>query len=248
MPDRPDVDARVRRRRARVRRWRTLRTVWDWAKSVQLAVLLFLLARALLIEAFRIPSGSMEGTLLVGDFLLVNKLLYGAELPVVGTKLPAVRDPRYGDVLVFRFPPDPAKDFVKRLVGLPGDTVAMQAGVLVRNGRPQRERYAVHRPDDRDGMVAEFAWQRAYVAPGVDGRHYRPSRDTWGPLVVPPHQYFVLGDNRDNSLDSRYWGFVPDTLVRGSPMFVYFSLAPDSLRERAWTDRVRWARLGAMIR
>lgn len=248
MPDRPDVDARVRRRRARVRRWRTLRAVWDWAKSVQLAVLLFLLARALLIEAFRIPSGSMEGTLLVGDFLLVNKLLYGAELPVVGTKLPAVRDPRYGDVLVFRFPPDPAKDFVKRLVGLPGDTVAMQAGVLVRNGRPQRERYAVHRPDDRDGMVAEFAWQRAYVAPGVDGRHYRPSRDTWGPLVVPPHQYFVLGDNRDNSLDSRYWGFVPDTLVRGSPMFVYFSLAPDSLRERPWTDRVRWARLGAMIR
>jgi signal peptidase I len=240
--------ARGRRRRARIRRWRTLRAAWEWAKSVQLAVLLFLLARALLVEAFRIPSGSMEGTLLVGDFLLVNKLLYGAELPVVRAKLPAVRAPRYGDVLVFRFPPDPSKDFVKRLVGLPGDTVAMRHGVLLRNGRPQRERYAVHRPDGFDGMAAEFLWQRAYLAPGVDAPRYRPSRDTWGPLVVPARHFFVLGDNRDNSLDSRYWGFVPDTLVRGSPMFVYFSMTPDSLRERSWTDRVRWARLGAMIR
>ena len=240
--------ARTRRRRAWVRRRRTLRALWDWARSVQLAVLLFLLARALLIEAFRIPSGSMEGTLLVGDFLLVNKLLYGAELPVVRAKLPAVRAPRYGDVLVFRYPPDPAKDFVKRLVGLPGDTLAMREGALVRNGAVQRERYALHRRDGFDGMAAEFAWQRAHLAPGADTRHYHPSRDTWGPLVVPPRHFFVLGDNRDNSLDSRYWGFVPDTLVRGSPMFVYFSMAPDSLHDLPWTDRVRWARLGAMIR
>lgn len=234
------------RRFARVRRG--LRATWEAAKSVQLAILLFLLSRALLVEAFRIPSGSMEGTLLVGDFLLVNKLLYGAELPLVGAKLPAVRAPARGDVLVFQYPPDPRKHFVKRLVGLPGDTLAMVEGRLLRNGVRLRERYASHRDDGTDGRALEFRWQRDFLAPGVDPRRYHPTRNTWGPLVVPPAHYFVLGDNRDNSLDSRYWGFVPDTLVRGTPMFVYFSLTPDSLRTVGWPERVRWHRLGALIR
>jgi signal peptidase I len=227
---------------------RILRGVWEAAKSVQLAVLLFLLTRAFLVEAFRIPSGSMEGTLLVGDFLLVNKLLYGAEVPFVGGKLPAVRPPARGDVVVFQFPPDPTKHFVKRLVGLPGDTLAMVDGRLLRNGEAQRERYAVHRDDGTDGRSIEFRWQREFLAPGVDARRYRPTRNSWGPIIVPPAHLFVLGDNRDNSLDSRYWGFVPDSLVRGTPMLVYFSVTPDSLRERAWPDRVRWHRLGALIR
>ena len=223
------------------------RTIWEGLKSLQVVVLVFVLVRALVVEAFRIPSGSMEGTLLIGDFLLVNKLLYGAELPVVKRQLPPIRDPRHGDVVVFRWPEDPRKHFVKRLVGLPGDTLEMRQGVLVRNGRAQQERYAQQLPELLDGTVVEFAWQRGHLLPTVDASHYVPSRDDWGPLVVAPRHFFVLGDNRDNSLDSRYWGFVPDSLIRGAPLLVYFSLRPDSAGRAGWTSRVRWDRLGALV-
>ncbi|MEY4609361.1 MAG: hypothetical protein RL625_1578 [Gemmatimonadota bacterium] len=234
---------------------RIARTLWEGFKSLQVVVLVFVLVRALVVEAFRIPSGSMEGTLLIGDFLLVNKLLYGAELPVVKTQLPPIRDPRHGDVVVFRWPEDPRKHFVKRLVGAPGDTLEMREGVLWRNGHAQRERYAHQLPEVRDGTVVEFAWQRAHLVPSVDAAHYMPSRDDWGPLVVAPRHYFVLGDNRDNSLDSRYWGFVPDTLIRGAPLLVYFSLRPDSSERSGggssdrsgWTSRIRWERLGSLV-
>ena len=223
------------------------RTIWEGLKSLQVVVLVFVLVRALVVEAFRIPSGSMEGTLLIGDFLLVNKLLYGAELPVVKRQLPPIRNPRHGDVVVFRWPEDPRKHFVKRLVGLPGDTLEMRQGVLWRNGIAQRERYAQQLPDLLDGTVLAFAWQRDHLLPSADGSHYLPSRDDWGPLVVAPRSYFVLGDNRDNSLDSRYWGFVPDSLIRGAPLLVYFSLRPDSSARAGWTSRVRWDRLGALV-
>ena len=227
------------------------RTIWEGLKSLQVIVLVFVLVRALVVEAFRIPSGSMEGTLLIGDFLLVNKLLYGAELPVVKRQLPPIRDPRHGDVVVFRWPEDPRKHFVKRLVGLPGDTLEMRGGVLWRNGTPQRERYARQIASAGDGPAMEFLWQRAVLLPSADPAHYPPSRDDWGPIVVTPRHYFMLGDNRDNSLDSRYWGFVPDSLVRGAPLLVYFSLRPDSTTRghapMAWTSRVRWDRLGAWV-
>ena len=227
------------------------RTIWEGLKSLQVIVLVFVLVRALVVEAFRIPSGSMEGTLLIGDFLLVNKLLYGAELPVVKRQLPPIRDPRHGDVVVFRWPEDPRKHFVKRLVGLPGDTLEMRGGVLWRNGTPQRERYARQNTSAGDGPAMEFLWQRAVLLPSADPGHYHPSRDDWGPIVVTPRHYFMLGDNRDNSLDSRYWGFVPDSLVRGAPLLVYFSLRPDSTTRghapMAWTSRVRWDRLGAWV-
>ncbi|MFM9014128.1 MAG: signal peptidase I [Gemmatimonadota bacterium] len=223
------------------------RTIWEGLKSLQVVVLVFVLVRALVVEAFRIPSGSMEGTLLIGDFLLVNKLLYGAELPVVKRQLPPIRDPRHGDVVVFRWPEDPRKHFVKRLVGLPGDTLEMRQGVLVRNGMAQQEGYAHQLPELLDGTVLEFAWQRDHLLPAVDASHYFPSRDDWGPLVVAPRHYFVLGDNRDNSLDSRYWGFVPDSLIRGAPLLVYFILRPDSTARAGWTSRVRWDRLGAFV-
>lgn len=229
-------------------RFGALRVVWEWAKSVQLAIVLFLVVRAFLVEAFKIPSGSMEGTLLVGDFLLVNKLVYGAEVPFVGGTLPAVREPALGDVVVFQWPEDPAKNFVKRLVGLPLDTLEMRKGVLWRNAREQREPYAQRAPMGFDPASDEFRWQRDFVAPTVDARAYNPSRNDWGPLVVPKDHYFVLGDNRDNSLDSRYWGFVPDSLVRGSPIFVYYSYAPDSGKSLDWLTRVRWQRLGEWIR
>lgn len=221
---------------------------WEWFKSVQVAFVAFLLVRAFLVEAFKIPSGSMEGTLLIGDFLLVNKLVYGAEVPFTGARLPAVRRPAAGDVIVFQWPQDPTKHFVKRLVGLPGDTVAMRDGALLRNGRALDEPYARHMGEAPGGGDEAFDWQRPHlIAPARAAGAYHPSRHTWGPLVVPPHAYFVLGDNRDNSLDSRYWGFVPDTLVRGRPMFVYYSFVPDSAEPLAWLTRVRWHRLGDRI-
>lgn len=229
---------------------RALRIFWEWAKSFQLAVLLFLVMRAFVVEAFKIPSGSMEGTLLVGDFLLVNKLVYGAEIPFTRQRLPAVRSPARGDVIVFQWPSDPTKNFVKRLVGAPGDTLLMEEGMLYRNGVRLEERYVRHTDPGVDPAGDEFRWQRDYLVRTVEAstRSYHPSRNNWGPLVVPRQHLFVLGDNRDNSLDSRYWGFVPDSLVRGTPMLVYYSYVPDSSSRVDWLTRVRWHRLGDRIR
>lgn len=228
-------------------RFRILRAAWEWAKSVQLAIILFLLVRAFLVEAFKIPSGSMEGTLLVGDFLLVNKLVYGAEVPLLDKRLPAVRAPGLGDVVVFQWPEDLKKHFVKRLVGLPGDTLEMRAGMLWRNGIAQTEPFARRSLPLREPSGDEFRWQRDYLTADADARGYNPTRNDWGPLFVPDSHYFVLGDNRDNSLDSRYWGFVPDSLMRGSPIFVYYSYEPDSAKSLDWLTRVRWQRLGDLI-
>jgi signal peptidase I len=239
------VEALREANRGRRRRW----TAWlEWAKMVQVALVVSLLVRALLVEAFKIPSGSMEGTLLVGDFLLVNKLVYGAEIPLTGGKrLPAVRQPALGDVIVFQWPEDTEKNFVKRLVGMPGDTLAMRHGTLYRNGRAQQETYALRTDPAADVAGEDFRWQRGYLIAATP-QSYHPSRNNWGPLVVPARHYFVLGDNRDNSLDSRYWGFVPDTLVRGTPLIVYFSYAPDTAGGTNWFSRVRWNRLGERIR
>jgi signal peptidase I len=225
-----------------------LRGIFEWAKSLSLAILLFLVVRAFFVEAYRIPSGSMEGTLLVGDFLLVNKLVYGAEVPFTGRHLPAVRQPSYRDVVVFQYPEDLSKNYVKRLVGLPGDTVGMRKGVLIRNGRAQVEPYVTHTEPNSDPGGEEFGWQREFLVSRTGATaSYHPSRDNWGPLVVPARHYFMLGDNRDNSQDSRYWGFVADSLVLGSPIVVYYSYAPDS-SVLDWLTRVRWSRLGERVR
>lgn len=244
----------------------TLGWLWDWAKVFPAAVILFFVMRTFLVEAYKIPSASMDRTLLVGDFLLVNKLLYGAQVPFTNRRLPAIRAPRHGDVLVFVFPPDPSKNFVKRIIGLPGDTILMQDGVVQRNGATVAEPYVVHTEPGYDPMNAAFRWQRGHLvktavaaatpsdstqlAPQVTDPSltYRPSRNNWGPLVVPSRQYFVLGDNRDNSLDSRYWGFVSDTLVRGTPIFVYYSFRPDSTATMPWFTQIRWGRLGTVVR
>jgi signal peptidase I len=219
----------------------------EWAKIIPISVFLFFGIKTFLIEAFKIPSGSMERTLLVGDFLLVNKVVYGAELPIVKKRLPALRRPARGDVIVFEWPKDRTKNFVKRLVGLPGDTLAMHDGILIRNGATLSEPYVSHSDPEADPVWEEFRWQSNFLVKTAGAAvAYHPSRNNWGPLVVPEGQYFVLGDNRDNSLDSRYWGFVPDSLLRGRPEVVYFSFAPDST-DFAWLTHVRWTRLGERV-
>jgi len=239
--------------------------LWEWLRSVVVALALFFVVRSFFIEAFKIPTGSMEGTLLVGDFLLVNKLVYGAEVPFTRVKLPAMRTPGRGDVIVFQWPVDTTKNFVKRIVGLPGDTLQMRHGELVRNGEMQRESYVSHTAPGSDVSDEEFNWQLSYLLGARDQRvlppplspvrvsplqaspGYHPSRNNWGPLIVPEGNYFVLGDNRDNSLDSRYWGFVADSLVRGQPLVVYYSYDPDGAVKLDWLTRVRWKRFGEMI-
>lgn len=239
--------------RTRRRAW-SFGWLWEWAKVLPPAVLLFLVLRTFVVEAFKIPSGSMERALLVGDFLLVNKWLYGAEVPYSRRRLPAVRAPQLGDILVFQWPADPTKSFVKRLVGRAGDTLSMEGGTLRRNGALLREPYVSHTEPDADPITDQFRWQRGYLTSNAAAAHvgmpsiYRPSRDNWGPIVVPPKHFFVLGDNRDNSLDSRYWGFVPDSLLRGTPWIVYFSFTPDSTARAAWLTRIQWARLGSVVR
>jgi signal peptidase I len=213
------------------------------------SILLFLVTRSLVVEMYKIPTPSMQRTLLVGDFLVVNKMVYGPELPFTHIKLPGLHQPRRGDVIVFKWPSDPSINFVKRVVGVPGDTLVMHNGVLQRNGLPLRETYVTHTSADADMAVDEFRWQRDYLVKSARASGaYWPSRNNWGPLVVPPRDLFVLGDNRDNSLDSRYWGFVPDSLVRGQPMFVYYSYRPDSASNWSWLTNARWRRLGTIVR
>ncbi len=222
--------------------------LWDWAKIFTISVVLFFGIKTFLVEAFKIPSGSMERTLLVGDFLLVNKVVYGAELPLMSTRLPGLRRPTRGDVIVFEWPKDRSKNFVKRLVGLPGDTLAMRDGILIRNGVALAEPYVSHSDPETDPVWEEFRWQGNFLVKTAGATvAYHPSRNNWGPLVVPEAQYFVLGDNRDNSLDSRYWGFVPDSLLRGRPEVVYFSCAPDSAVDFGCLTHIRWTRLGERV-
>ena len=231
-----------------------LNWLWEWAKVFPAAVLLFFFMKTVVVETYKIPSGSMERTLMVGDFLIVNKMVYGAEIPFSNKHLPAVRSPKRGEVIVFVWPVDPTKNFVKRLVGLPGDTVAMNGGNFVLNGVVQKERYVTHSQPGTDPTYDDFRWQRSHVVSTsasklspVLNSDYRPSRDNWGPILVPHNSFFVLGDNRDNSDDSRFWGFVPDTLLLGTPLVVYYSYSPDSTVTAPWITRVRWSRLGGSV-
>ena len=231
-------------------RSRTLgQVMWDWMKSFVIAVLLFLVIRTFLVEAFKIPTGSMENTLLVGDFLLVNKAVYGAEVPFTGAHLPALTRPKRGDVIVFEWPDDRSKNFVKRVIGVPGDTLEMRDGDVLLNGRVLREGYVVHTEPGTDPAGEDFRWQRDYLVKRAEASAgYHPSRNNWGPLIVPQKSFFVLGDNRDNSYDSRYWGFVPDSLVKGRPLVIYYSFERDLTHRVPWLTKIRWGRLGERIR
>jgi signal peptidase I len=220
----------------------------SWMRSLGMALVLFLIIRTFLIEAFQIPSGSMERTLLAGDFLFVNKAVYGAQIPGTRARLPAFETPRRGDVIVFGYPKNPELNYVKRVIGTPGDTVEMRAGRVRVNGQLLAEPYVQGADPSRDLTDPEFNWQRSYfVGWAEDPLRLRPTRDNWGPLAVPEGKYFVLGDNRDNSADSRYWGFVDAMAVKGRPWVVYFSYDREAHDALPWLTDIRWHRLGSII-
>jgi signal peptidase I len=227
----------------------TGRWIWEGIRVFSTAIVLFLVVRTFVVEAFKIPTGSMEGTLLIGDFLLVNKAVYGADLPGVTTRIPGFTEPKRQDVVVFFPPHEPTKNYVKRIVGLPNDTLEMRSKVLYINGKPQYEPYIRHLDRFSEPSDERMQWQREYLVGQRKTRgKYDPTRDSWGPIVVPKGKYFALGDNRDNSEDSRYWGFVDGGSIRGRPMFVYYSFARDPLRPFSWLTDVRWDRIGEPIR
>jgi signal peptidase I len=236
----------------------------EWLKSIAVAVVLFLLIRTFLVQAYSIPSESMEETLLVGDYLMANNAVFGARLPFVDVGLPALRDPRRGEIVVFR-PTynNPVQDVVKRVIGIPGDTLESRAGVVFRNGRQLEEPYARRddspdQPIERTGgamdpvVISErtgFHNHLPALLPSVDQAAYQPTRDTWGPLVVPAGNYFLMGDNRNQSLDSRFMGFIPREVIRGKPLFIYYSY--DRYRDTpfpAFITAARWGRIGSAIR
>ena len=231
-------------RRSRLARWFD-----NWMRSLGMALVLFLIIRTFLVEAFQIPSGSMERTLLAGDFLFVNKAVYGAQIPGTHARLPGFDSPRRGDVIVFAYPKNPELNYVKRVIGAPGDTVEMRSGDVRINGQRLVEPYVQRVDPAHDVYDPEFNWQRDYLlGSSRPGRDYHPTRDSWGPLAVPAGKYFVLGDNRDNSADSRYWGFVDAAAVKGRPLVVYFSYDREARDALPWLTDIRWHRLGSIIR
>ena len=247
-------------------------TIWENVKSIAGALVIFLFIRTFFIEAFRIPSGSMIPALLVGDWLFVNKLVYGPHIPFTQVNLPGYSDPKRGEIVVFISPyqpdeaaigNDPTPTLVKRLMGMPGDTLYMRDGLLHVNGIAQRQGFAAaNNEKGNPNEVSElFAWQQriALTSSRFGAAPAQPTHDNWGPLVIPADHYFMMGDNRYCSKDSRYWGVVPRENVRGRPMFVYYSYRPGDVPSLVCTyetsDRalpfitdVRWGRIGTRIR
>jgi signal peptidase I len=218
-----------------------------WAKALGAALLIWIVLRSFLVEAFRIPSASMENTLLIGDFLFVNKAVFGGELEIPFTgihccRLPALGTPKRQELVIFRSVEDstPNLNIVKRVIGAPGDTLQMVHDTVIRNGQRLDEPYALHTAlapilDEEFRIQLIKAWQLPQYI-GRDAARYRPTTHDWGPIVVPPGHYFVMGDNRDESYDSRFWGFLPRAHIRGRPLIIYMSVASRPFR-------IRWNRL-----
>ncbi len=185
----------------------------EYAESIAIAVLLALVIRTYLVQAFKIPSGSMEDTLAIGDHLLVSKFMYGTKIPFADARVLTIRDPRQGDVIVFEYPEDPSKDFIKRVVGVPGDVVEGKDKKIYVNGTHYQNSHEVHKEKD------------------IIPKEMNP-RDTFGPVTVPPDSYFVMGDNRDRSYDSRFWKFVRRDQIKGLAFIKYWSWDRDKLRPR----------------
>lgn len=222
----------------------------EYGESLVIAFILALIIKFFLIQAFSIPSGSMEKTLLIGDYLLVNKLSFGIRNPFTNRVLIPIGQPQRGDVVVFIFPQDPSKDYIKRVIGLPGDKIQLINKKVYVNG----ELFETPQAHYEDSLVIPAP--RSPI---------EPARDNFGPVVVPPQSYFVMGDNRDRSYDSRFWGFVSMDNLKGKAMIIYFSwegppgetFLPAFLggvkglvSHFSWDSqefRMRWDRLGRLI-
>jgi signal peptidase I len=213
----------------------------DYFETIVVCVIFVIFSRAYVFQQSKIPTGSMEDTLLVGDYIMVNRFAYAPTATGLERALLPVRDVRRGDVIVFKFPEDPDTDFIKRVIGLPGDTVAMRGGITYINGKPLDEPYITEGHHD----------YTPFPPPGIP------------PVTVPPGKYFVMGDHRNNSRDSRVWGFVPKELIRGRAFIIWFSYpeAPNEymLRGMDWVKAFlhkliraipdsRWSRCFTIIR
>lgn len=196
--------------------------VREYAEAIIIAVVIALFIRTFVVQAFKIPSGSMKPTLQIGDHILVNKFSYGVKLPIFRNTLIPIGDPQREDIVVFIYPQDRSKDFIKRVIAVAGDTIEMKDKKLFLNGKPYRDPYGTY----LDNMVLPASIQ---------------PRDNFGPIQVPRGSIFVMGDNRDHSLDSRYWGFVPLKDVMGKAFLIYFSWDGEN-------TNVRWNRLGNLLR
>jgi signal peptidase I len=182
-------------------------TLREYFESIVVAVILALFVRTFVFQAFKIPTGSMKPNLLVGDHLLVNKFIFAPTASPLERMLLPMRPIERGDVLVFKFPEEPDRDFIKRVIGLPGDTLELKNQTIVINGMPLVEPYANYLfPPAAEGETETLDLRRKY-----------------GPVTVPPEHYFMMGDNRDDSQDSRYWGFMPQSYVKGRALFIYWS-------------------------
>ncbi|MCY4398390.1 MAG: signal peptidase I [Gemmatimonadetes bacterium] len=218
----------------------------EWIRSLAWAAVGFLFIRIFLLETYVIDSGSMEGTLLVGDFLAVNKLAIGPGIPFTDIRLPGYSEPRRGDILVFDPHHEEDMIIVKRVIGMPGDTVEMRDKVLYVNGERRDEPYVVT-IGARDVHDPQMLWQREFLV-GGSMDDYRPTWDSWGPLAIPADRYLMLGDNRDDSIDSRLWGFLEGWRFRGRVALIYFSYDRDSFRPFPWITEVRGSRIGDRVR
>lgn len=193
----------------------------EYFESIIFALIIALIVRTFVVQAFKIPSGSMENTLAIGDYILVNKFIYGIEIPFSGRHLFPLRNPRRGDIAVFEYPEDPSRDFVKRVIGLPGDRIQVIDKKVFVNGKPYVNPHEIHKDN-------------AIIPAGVN------PRDNTGVITVPAGSYFMMGDNRDQSYDSRFWGFVKIGRIKGLAFVKYWSWDADN-------SRVRWQNIGRML-
>ncbi len=197
----------------------------EYVKPIIIAVLIALFVRSFIVQAFKIPSSSMEPTLLVGDYLLVNKFIYGTRIPFTDKKILELKKPQRGDIVVFIYPKDRSKDFIKRVIGEEGDKVEIIHNKIYINDR-----------------VIDDPW--GYYSEKNPLARFLPTMERYGPVVVPKDSLFVLGDNRDNSQDSRFGGFVTLNEVKGKAFIIYFSL---DWPAKQLVEKVRWARIGKLI-
>lgn len=221
----------------------------DTLKAILIALFAALILRQFVIAAYKIPTGSMENTLLVGDFLLVNKFVYGAQTPEwigipftrIGSEIPSFRfpyvtEPKPYDIVVFRYPKDPYLDYIKRCIAVGGQTVESRNKKIFIDGNP----FPIP-------PKIKYIDRRIFGRQYYDDTFFEGNRDNFGPIRVPLNHYFVMGDNRDNSLDSRYWGFVPSENMIGRPLIIYLSWAQYESTFNP-LKKIRWSRLGKVIR